>query len=164
MLSTNTIVINLVGGPGCGKSTAAAGLYSELKKLGLQVVFIERTDRENNYIKYFADDLNNIYKYVGGVDVIIHEGSLLDHIVYNTKENNQIFNTLVLQEYNKFRNLDFFVNRGELHSDYMNPDQEEDLDKRIIATYEYANIGLIHINASTAIENILNYVGNIGKE
>ena len=30
-----TLVINLIGGPGCGKSTTAAGIFYELKKNGV---------------------------------------------------------------------------------------------------------------------------------
>ena len=31
----HTIVVNLIGGPGSGKSTTAAGLFYNLKKLGI---------------------------------------------------------------------------------------------------------------------------------
>ena len=41
MLDNETIVVNLMGGPGCGKSTAAAGIFYELKKLGYEYEIVE---------------------------------------------------------------------------------------------------------------------------
>ena len=35
MENNNVIVINLMGGPGSGKSTAASGIFYRLKKMGL---------------------------------------------------------------------------------------------------------------------------------
>lgn len=35
-----TVVINLIGAPGCGKSTAAAEIYAEMKKLGKDVELV----------------------------------------------------------------------------------------------------------------------------
>ena len=32
-MNKKPLIINLIGGPGCGKSTAAAGLFYALKKL-----------------------------------------------------------------------------------------------------------------------------------
>ena len=34
-MSKNTVVVNLFGGPCCGKSTVASGLFYELKCLGI---------------------------------------------------------------------------------------------------------------------------------
>ena len=45
-----TLVINLIGGPGCGKSTIAAELFSRLKKMGVTCELVtEYIKGDNNY-------------------------------------------------------------------------------------------------------------------
>ncbi len=40
-MQTDTTIINLFGGPGCGKSTLAAEIFSILKKNGISIEFIK---------------------------------------------------------------------------------------------------------------------------
>ena len=47
-MRNNTIVINLFGGPGCGKSTTAALLFGQMKLLGLHVELVRE------YVKHWA--------------------------------------------------------------------------------------------------------------
>lgn len=159
-----TIVINLIGGPGCGKSTAAAELYAQLKKIGMSCHYIPENKDELNYIANFGYDYNELMKYAGTVDVIIKEGSLLDHIVYNTQEHNQLFNSLVIQEYNRFRNLDFYINRDEFVATKEFSEAEcKHYDDLIKQTYAYVGVGYIEINIKTAVVEILNHIKSIGQ-
>ena len=167
----STIFINLVGGPGCGKSTVAAGLYSALKKGPMTVEFlrepIQRHILQNDtlimssQIPLFGEDLLQLQSVNGKVDVCIRDTSLLNNIVYDV-EDNQLFHALVLQEYKKFTNIDFFINRedvpfeeyGRIH----NYEQSLALDRRVKDVYRYANIPLLEVNTTTAVQDILEYI------
>lgn len=52
-----TTIINLMGGPGCGKSTMAAGVFHELKNMGLSVELVRE------YVKDWAWRGRQINKY-----------------------------------------------------------------------------------------------------
>lgn len=177
MLTGNTIVINLIGGPCCGKSTVAAQLFSELKKIGLSVELIQEPIKEHIYeehnailthqIALFGEHLLKMDSLIGKVDCIIQDTSLLLNIVYDNT-NNQLFNSLVIQEYNRFNNIDFFLNRGNIEfQDYgrlHTYEQSLELDKRIKDVYNFANAAYIELDTKTAVEDILTYISKIGGE
>jgi len=168
-----TIFINLVGGPGCGKSTTAAGLYAELKKEPLTVEFLREpiqrhilegnTMRMASQISLFAEDLLQMDSVNGKVDICIRDTSLLNNIVYDCTDN-YLFHSLVLQEYHKYANLDFFINRqniqfqeyGRIHT------YQESLllDERIKDIYRVSNIPLLEVDTTTAVVDILDYIKN----
>lgn len=177
MLTGNTIVINLIGGPCCGKSTVAAQLFAELKKIGLSVELIQEPIKEHIYeednvilthqIALFGEHLLKMDSLIGKVDCIIQDTSLLLNIVYDNT-NNQLFNSLVIQEYNRFNNIDFFLNRGNIEfQDYgrlHTYEQSLELDKRIKDVYNFANAAYIELDTKTAVEDILTYISKIGGE
>lgn len=174
---SNTIFINLVGGPGCGKTTTAAALFSELKKTPMKVEFLREpiqhhiyennTLMMSNQIPLFGEDLLQIYSLDGKVDIVIRDTSLLNNIVYD-REDNSLFHALVIQEYKKLRNIDFFINRGSIpfeeYGRIHNYEESVALDQRIIDVYRFANVPLIEVNVETAVDEILDYISNIGNE
>lgn len=165
---TNTVFINLVGGPGCGKSTTAAGLYYELKKRGISVEYLREPIQRHiwnednlmlsSQIPLFGEDMLQIYGVDGKVDVVIRDTSLLLNIVYDN-EDNDLFHALVIQEHKKLRCLDFFLNRGDIpFQDWGRMHNEEEsiqLDQKIKDVYRYANVPLVEVNSATAVDDII---------
>lgn len=171
-----TIVINLIGGPCSGKSTAASALFAELKKTGMAVELLQEPIKKHiyndergiitNQIALFGEQLYNLSCLSQKVDCIVQDGSLLLNAVYD-QTNNQLFKALVIQEYNKFRNLDFFINRGDIpfqeYGRIHTYDESVELDQKIRDVYNFADAQYIDINANTAVEEILAHIAQLGK-
>lgn len=176
MLSNNTVVLNLVAGPGAGKSTVAAQLFAELKKTGMTVELLPEPVKRHIYednrtiithqIGLFGEELYQLDNLVGKVDCVIQDFSLLLNAVYD-RSNNALFKALVIQEYSRFRNLDFFINRdgvefqesGRIHT----LDESLEIDKKIKDVYSYANAPYIEVSSLTAVDEILNHIAQIGR-
>ena len=97
----DTLVINLIGGPCSGKSTVSAELFARLKKMGIHCELVseyikDRIYEENktmpkNQIAIFGMEHYNISTKIGKVDVIVHDGSFLNNIIYKVGENGYIY-------------------------------------------------------------------------
>lgn len=113
-----TVVINLIGGPCSGKSTVAAGIFYELKKMGINcemaLEFAKDKVWEESYrtlddqIYIFGKQYHKLWRLNNKVDVIITDSPLLVSLYYN-KEDSDYFNDLVLECYNKFENYTYFL-------------------------------------------------------
>lgn len=114
------IVINLFGGAGCGKSTIRAGLFHLLKTHGVVCEeapeWIKQKVYEGN--KYpFQDQLYTFAKQArilkqldGKVDIAVCDSPLLLSMIYG-KNNSEAFNQVIREEFNKYRNINIFVQR-----------------------------------------------------
>ncbi|WP_051346578.1 AAA family ATPase [Bradyrhizobium sp. th.b2] len=87
-----TKVINLIGGPGCGKSTTAAGLFFAMKCAGHRCELVTEFAKELTYDKNWIDLKRQLYvlaeqerrqrRLLGEVDFIITDCPLLLSIAY----------------------------------------------------------------------------------
>ena len=165
---SNTLVINLIGGPCSGKSTVAAELFARLKKMGVHCELVseyikERIYEENqtmpvNQIPIFGMEHYSISNKLGKVDCIVHDGSFINNIIYKQGENPE-FDTFVVSEYKKFINLDFFIKRGNIEfEDYgriHNLKQSKELDKIIKETYNKYNLEYIEVESRDAVDKMI---------
>ena len=163
-----TLVINLVGGPCSGKSTVAAELFARLKKMGIQCELVpeyikDRIYEENqtmpkNQIAIFGMEHYNISNKIGKVAVIVHDGSFINNIIYKS-ESNKYFDDLIINEYKKFWNLDFFIKRGniefETYGRIHNLKQSKELDRIIKETYDNYNLNYIEVESRDAVDKII---------
>ena len=163
-----TLVINLIGGPCSGKSTISAELFARLKKMGIHCELVtkyikDRIYEENktmplNQIAIFGMEHYNISNKIGKVDVIIHDGSFINNIIYKNEDNLE-FDSLIIGEYKKFNNLDFFIKRGNIEfEDYgriHNLKQSKELDRIIKETYNNYNLSFIEVEARDAVDKII---------
>lgn len=116
-----SLVINLLGSPGSGKSTTAALLFGEMKKRGYSVDLVpeyakeliwegrEATFEDEVYI--FAKQNHRIFRLNGKVDFIVTDAPLLQKLYYMPKEFD--FSQFVLDVVNQYDNLTFFLERKE---------------------------------------------------
>lgn len=117
------LVINLYGGPSSGKSTMGASLFSEFKNLGYNVelatevakdlTWEESFNSRSNQIYVFGKQQHRLWRLRNKVDFIICDGALLNCILYSKIHNcySENFYNLVVEEYNKYENVDIFLNR-----------------------------------------------------
>ncbi len=168
-----TLVINLIGGPCSGKSTIAAELFARLKKMGVKCELVPEYIKEriydehnlviNDQIYLFAQELHQLNNKLNKIDVIIHDGSLLLNVQYD-KENNKYLHELVIYEYKKFHNIDFFLcrnnikfeNYGRIH----NENESKIIDNQIKNLYHKYNLNFIELDSKDATDKIIKYILN----
>lgn len=165
-----TIVINLIGGPGSGKSTCASGIFYELKKLGinceLSLEFVKDKVWEESYkvlddqLYVFGKQYHKLFRLKDKVDVIITDSPLLISIHYN-KISSQHFNNLVVEQYHTFNNLMYFINRSETYQSegrLQTKKESEMIDRDIKTILETYDIDYTEISCENAVEYIVNEV------
>jgi len=117
-----TLVVNLYGGPGTGKSTTAAAVFSKLKLAGVNcemsrefakdIVWEENFKVLEDTLFVFATQARRLRVLVGQVDVIITDAPILLASVYGEKTGiSETLHTLIHEQHNSFNNLDIFLRR-----------------------------------------------------
>ena len=85
-------------------------LVSEYAK---ELVWEQRNETFKNELYLFAKQHHRMFRLNGKVKYIITDRPLILSVFYNKKyvDNSNTFKNLVLQEVNKFKNIDIFLNR-----------------------------------------------------
>jgi len=119
-MKDKTLIINMYGGPGSGKSTLMAGLFAYLKNRGINCEMAPEYAKEkvweesfrvlDNQLYVFAKQHHRISRLIGKVNVIITDSPLLLSLYYGGDKSKE-FNDLVISEFRKTRHMDIFVKR-----------------------------------------------------
>lgn len=138
-----TLVVNLYGGPGSGKSSMRAGLFERLKNMGYNVEEAteyakDKTWEENhvvlrNQIYVFGKQHFRISRLLGNVQVVVTDSPLLLSLYYGRNLGKE-FDNLVVSEYRKMWNLDIFVRRTKPYNPKgrgQTEDEAKEIDKWI---------------------------------
>ena len=127
MLQSKPVVVNLLGEPGCGKSTAATYIFSMLKMLGINCEYVsefvkdkvyEENETVPKYQEYvFGKQSFRLDRVKDKVDVIITDSPLILSALYNTDEVlGEDFNKVVVRKFNSFDNYNILLTR---HHEYV---------------------------------------------
>lgn len=121
-MSKNTIVVNLFASPGSGKSTTAAGVFSNLKLSGCDcelvteyakdLVWDNRIETLKNQLYVSGKQSYRISRLIGKVDVIITDSPVLLSTHYNRinkRFNTEYFDKLMFEEFSRYSNLNYFI-------------------------------------------------------
>ncbi len=121
-MERKTIVINFYAGPGAGKTTSALALAHKLKHEGYTCEFASEFAKELVYageIEKLKDQeyvtgeqMRRIGLYRGKVDFIVTDSPVLLGLVYGP-DNSAAFSDKLLQFYESFINLNFYVTRSK---------------------------------------------------
>ena len=116
----NTIVVNLLAGPGAGKSTMAASLFSKLKWKGVDcelaaeyakdLVWEKRDKTFENQVYIFGKQHHRIFRLLGQVEVVITDSPILLTPIYDSQKRDSL-KKLVFEESNKCNNINVLVVR-----------------------------------------------------
>lgn len=84
---TDTLIINMFGAPGAGKSTTATGVFSLLKLAGINAEYVPEVAKDMTWEErkksltfqpyIFAKQMRNIERVMGKVDVIVTDSAPL---------------------------------------------------------------------------------------
>jgi hypothetical protein len=117
------VVVNLIGGPGTGKSVLAADIFSVMKKAGTRVelaaewikapVYEGRLSVIEDQLYVLAKQHRNISRVVDQVDYIVCDSPLLLCPIYAKPGYYPLFKELTFDVWGQYRNLTFYVERPE---------------------------------------------------
>ena len=124
-----SIVINLIGGPGAGKSTMASLLFAKMKIAGIScelvteyakdMVWENRYNILNDQLYILSKQYRKMRRVNGVVDVIITDSPIINNIYYNSKINDsrdkisdKLINDLVFELSDKFENYYYLIERN----------------------------------------------------
>lgn len=148
----DTKIINLFGGPSSGKSTITSGLFYELKRRNIscdnpyefpkQVAWEDNQSQITDQLYIFANQHRGIVRSYGKVDYIILDSPILLSLAYKDGYDNgypaslygENFNTMVLDVFNKYENINIFLDRPDDFEDngrFQNKEQSLSFDKKI---------------------------------
>ena len=146
-MSKKTYIINVIGGPGVGKTTISALLFANLKLAGYVCEYVQEYAKKLVWTKDF-DTLNNQYwvsreqfrllnEINGHVDFIVTDGPLIHGIYYNKYNKDNTSNVdktekFILESISKFHNINIVlerVNRDyEVEGRIETKEQAQDID------------------------------------
>ncbi len=142
--TSETLVVNLFGGPCAGKSTAAMGITHDLKSIGVNaeyadeyaksLVYEKRTETFKDQIYLFAKQYHRIFRLLGQVAVVVTDCPILLSPIYDG-EKRPTFEKLVVEEHEKMWTYNAFINRKkEFNPKGRNHNEEEsrEIDKMIM--------------------------------
>lgn len=165
----DTLIVNLYGGPGSGKSTTCAGLYARLKCRGIlceqvleyakELVWENNTTKLADQIYIFGKQNRRMNVVRGKVDVIITDSPLLLSIIYGAN-NYPEFKALVVSEFRKMRTVDVFLDRSGLDYQTEGREQTEDgaheKDREILRMFD--ELGIISDMVSGPLDRRLDVI------
>ena len=145
-MKRKTYVVNLISGPGAGKSVIAALLFAKLKIKGFVTEYVQEYAKTLVWTKEF-DTLNNQYyvsqkqyriikEMVGEVDFIVTDGSLYHGIYYNRHNKHNTSNiekteNFILESSDTFNNINIFLDRNTIEYEQQGRIQTEEEAREI---------------------------------
>lgn len=174
MFMKKTIFVNLFGGPGTGKSTLCASIFSELKRKGVDcemaleyvkdLVWEESFEKIKNQVYIFGKQQNRLFRLDGKVDVVITDSPLLNSIVYY-RGNNPHFSDVVMFEFKKLNSLNYYLVRTFEYVDngrMQSLEQAKQVDRDYKELIEYNKIKYTQLEAGiTNLDRIVNDIMEI---
>ena len=117
-----TKILNIFGGPGCGKSTTAAGLFSLMKLDGYNVELVTEAAKDHvwdesffvleNQLLITAQQNHRLRRLVDKVDYVITDSPLLLGALYATKEfDTGWYREFIEHLYEMYDNIEIKLNR-----------------------------------------------------
>jgi len=140
----NTLVVNLLGGPGVGKSTLTAAIFAKLKDAGVdcemasefakELVWEQRNETFKDELYIFAKQAHRLFRLNGKVDVVITDRPLILTCFY--AQNDKALSKFCLDRFEQYNNLNYLLVREKTY----NPNgrnQTEDEARKIDTATRY---------------------------
>jgi len=160
------IVVNIFGGPGSGKSTTAAGVFSLLKlhkietelitEFAKDLVWEERSHTFKNQHYLFGKQHHRLWRIGDKVDVMVTDSPIFLSVVYRKELYSDAFRKVVLEEFNAYNNINFFLKRTNTYNEVgrnQNKNEAKQIDREIIRDLDKYNIDYFVVNVDVSTTN-----------
>jgi nicotinamide riboside kinase len=170
-------VINLFGGPGVGKSSIASDIFRILKskhcncekvdEFAKGLVWDNNLKALKNQIYIFGNQHYLIDRLRDQVDVVITDGALFTSIIYATvyrsisEEDDLAFRNLVYNEFKKFNNINFYIERETVYQSvgrYQDERGAREVDRQIVKCLEEYNVPFKRVGIENAAQKIVEMI------
>lgn len=122
-MQKNTLIVNLFGGPGVGKSTTSADLFARLKRKGYEVELVteeakDQTWEENwgalaNQWYITGCQIQRLWRVYGKVDMVVMDSPILTGLAYQGFGCGENFERAVIDAHKAFKyNLNIILGRN----------------------------------------------------
>ena len=170
-----TKIINLLGPSGCGKSVGAMYIASHLKISGINAEYVsefakiltwdERKKTLGNQALLIGEQAESLNRVIGKVDYIITDSPLILSAIYIRPEYPKSFLPFVLELFNSYDNINYFIQRVKAFNPIGRNETEEESNKlgiKLIQYLENNKIPFIPVNGdiegyNSIIDNIKRY-------
>lgn len=171
----NLTVINMFGGPGCGKTTTAAFLFGAMKAQNKKVEFVHEVAKdyvwehwdhifsEQDWI--FAHQHRLIRRLIGhDIDYAVVDSSILLGLFYMPDDFPQSFRPFIRSVYDTYDNINIFIDRNEAFpyvqtGRNQTEQQSLKLDDDINRYFVENNLPMYHVLAGpTAVDQCLEVI------
>jgi len=176
----STIIVNFVGGPGIGKSTMAHITHGILKSKHFNVEFCSEYAKDlvwdkqynllNNQMYVVEEQIKKMMRYIGQVDYLITDGSVLNCLWYNkyNPENTssiKIVEEKIMNFHEQNHTINIFLTRGnfdfEAEGRIHSYQESIKIDKGLKELLKEKNINYVNIEANiNSIESIIELIKN----
>lgn len=171
-----TLIVNLFGGPGCGKSTMASALFVELKRRGINCELVTEFAKDkvweesyqalDDQIYIFGQQHHRQFILDGKVDVIITDSPTLLSIIYSVDtmphRMYRHFFGMVMTEFEFGNNFNIFMQRSKLYDKVGRMGSLKEgiqIDEDIRTLLNHHSIPcLIHPFGDTYIDDYVNHI------
>ncbi|MEG3039466.1 MAG: zincin-like metallopeptidase domain-containing protein [Erysipelotrichaceae bacterium] len=166
------LIVNVFGGPGAGKTTAALELTCLLKKQGVNAEFVGEyakdliyDDQENlldgswdNENAMLDEKVHQIERLVHKADVIVSDAPILQSGIYSKERKEEVLKKS-LEISSRYPNLNVFLNRGNHFSTIGSQNYEESIliDRAILNQLKADEIKFIKMDPEH-FENVLEQI------
>jgi hypothetical protein len=155
-----SLVVNMFSGPGTGKSSMTAGLFSELKWRGINCemaleyakdkVWEDSTSVLHNQVYILGKQYHRIFRLMEKVDVVLTDSPILLSLVYG-KDMLPEFEAFVLALFRSMNTFNVFLQREKPYVEagrLQTEEQARELDMRIRRMLELYNINFVDFPAN----------------
>lgn len=165
-----TLIVNFYGGPGSGKSTMAASLFSRLKSLDVNAELVQEHAKEWAWEKrpiycqaqIFGEQIARQERLrAAGVEVIVTDSPLIQSLAYTPASYPPSWSKAVEDLFNQFNNLNFFIQRTKKFNPagrYHNLEESMKIDGETLKLLKELKIPFINVNVDNDIDFIVNTV------
>lgn len=160
MYKKDCIVVNLIGGPGVGKSILTAEIFSELKRkfvsAEISPEYIKKKLREGSMkavqsqIYIFGKQQYQLFTLKDEVDVIVTDSPFIFSSIYDSSRCPEL-RKLIIREYNKYDNMNYFIKRDtsipyEQEGRYQDSEGAKKVDENIVEFLDKNNISYKNVH------------------
>lgn len=168
------LVVNLFAGPGAGKSTTAAGVFSLLKmhdinaelltEFAKDLTWENRTVALENQYYVWGKQYHRLHRLIDKVDVVVTDSPLMLSCIYGGPNISSHFFTLVNTVSKELESINFFINRKKKYNPAGRNQTEEkakEKDKQIKQMLGFYNVNYVEVLGNHhGINTITKYVLN----